>query len=98
VLVGAPEPVVSYFLASGQAPRGLMAGLFSEAFRADALAVHQLGTHFYLTQAGRPLLDCGPRAEEARYMLGVVRRYGFDNVCRVGLDDKHSLTFLVRSH
>lgn len=97
ILVGAPEPAVSYFLTSGQAPRGLMAGLFSEAFRSDALAVRQIGPHFYLAQAGRPLLDCGPHADEARYMLGVVRKYGFDNVCRLGLDEKHCLTFLVRS-
>jgi hypothetical protein len=98
ILVGAPEPVVSYFLTSGQAPRGLLAGVFSEAFHPEAVAVRQLGPHFYLIQAGRPLLDCGPQADEARYMLGVIRKYGFDNVCRIGLDGKHSLTFLVRSH
>jgi hypothetical protein len=98
LLVGAPEPVVSYFLTSGQAPRGLMAGVFSEAFHPEVLASRQLGSRYYVTHAGRPLLDCGPKPEEARYMLCIIRKYGFDNICRIGLDDKHSLTFLVRSH
>ena len=98
LLVGTPQPVVSYFLTGGQAPRGLMGGLFSDPFRPDGLTVRQVGQHYYLAEAGRPLLDCGPHPDEARYMLGVIRQHGFDNVCRIGLDDKHSLTFLVRSH
>src|SRR5262249_41355431 len=79
--VGAPEPAVCYFLAGGQAPLGLMGGLFSEPFQPDALSVRQVHQHFCVAWNNHPLLDCGPRPDEARYMLGVIRQYRFDHVC-----------------
>jgi hypothetical protein len=94
---GAEPASVSYFLAGGQAPLGLMGGLFSEPFQPEMLSVRQVHQHFCVAWGNHPILDCGTRSDEARYMLGVIRQYRFDHVCRIGTDDKHSLTFLVRS-
>jgi hypothetical protein len=74
-----------------------MGGLFSEPFHPDALSVRQVHQHFCVAWNNHPILDCGPRPDEARYMLGVIRQFRFDHVCRIGTDDRHSLTFLVRS-
>ena len=97
-LVGGPEPAAGYFLANGQAPLGVMVGLFNDSFQPDAVTVRPVGKHFCVTQGNHPILDCGTRPDEARYMVDVIRQYRFDHVCRIGSDDRHTLTLLVRSH
>jgi hypothetical protein len=95
--IGSPRPVACYFLSAGQAPRGLMVGLLGDAFQPERLTVHQLGEHFYLAQGGHPLFDAGTNPEDARQLLQVIRRYGFDFLCRIGPTDTQCMTILVKS-
>ncbi len=97
-LVGGPEPIAGYFLSSGQAPRGMMVGLMGDRFRPEDLSVRQVGESYCVAEHGRPVLDCGPREDAARYMLHVIRRHQFNSVYRIGRDPQQSLTFFAKSH
>src|SRR5207302_935025 len=66
--------------------------------RPDEVAVHHLGPHYYVSERSHPILDCGPREDEARQVLQVIRQHHFDNFCRIGPDDQHAMTFFVREH
>jgi hypothetical protein len=94
--VGQPTPKFTYFLANGQAPRGVMVGLRNEAFQPDRLEVRQVGGRWTVCAGEQPVVRLGDRPEEARQMLDVIRTNKFDHVCHVGGDDQ-GLTLLVRS-
>ncbi len=96
--VGSPQPVARYFLASGQAPRGLMVGVLGEHFQTDRVMTRQSGEHWYVADGARLVLDCGPNQADAEMMVQAIRRYQFDHVCRIGPNDRECLTILVRSY
>ena len=93
--IGGPECHLGYFLASGQAPRGLMVGVMGDSFQPDQLTVAQTGSDFVIVQRGRAILNCGPKEEDARQMLAAIRKYGFDHLCHIG--EKDGLTLWVKS-
>lgn len=95
-LVGRPQPAFSYFLAAGQAPRGLQFGLNSLPFRPDTLAVKQQGNAWVIGDGTQTVLSFGSRAEEARQVLQVIQRYKFDHLCRLGHGEAGGMTFFVR--
>ncbi len=96
--IGAPESGVRYFLSNGQVPRGLMIGVMGDNFQPDQLVVQPIHDRFFLVQRGQMILDGGPKEEDARELLQVIRRYGFDHVCRVGPSEKEGLTLLVKRY
>jgi hypothetical protein len=96
--IGAPEPLFSYFLVHGQAPRGLMFGLRSQAFGPDKVSVQPLGRQWALCSGDQVLLILGEQPDEARQLLEVIRRNQFDRLCRIGPPDGPGMTFLVRVH
>ena len=96
--VGTPTPVASYFLSNGQPPQGVMPGLLGDSFHPEAISVRQVGDHYCLAERNRTILDCGPHEEDARHLLAVIRQYHFDNLCRIGPDDRHTLRLFVRNH
>jgi hypothetical protein len=96
--VGGTQPPVGYFLANGQAPRGHMPGLMGQHFQSGQLSVAQIGQHYCVTQGGGVLMDCGPREEDARQILGAIQRHGFDQLYRIGQDERTGLTFFARSY
>jgi hypothetical protein len=98
VHVGVPERVASYFLSGGQAPRGLMVGLFSERFQPERVCVRELAGRYYLANDNHPIYECGPHADEARYLLQFIQMQRVDHLCRIGPPDRPGLMFLVRSH
>jgi hypothetical protein len=97
-LVGQPQPLFSFFLANGQPPRGSMFGLGGVGFRVDALAVRQAGADWTICDGPRPLIPCGAHKEEATRLLEIIKQHQFDTLCRVGRDEQHSITLLVRVH
>jgi len=96
-LIGQGNDRFSYFLVHGQAPRGLVFGLPSEAFAANTLAVRQVGDRFALTNGDQVLLVLGRRPDEANKALEEIRRHKFDCICRLTPGDDTGITFLVRS-
>ncbi len=96
--IGAPESGVRYFLSNGQAPRGLMIGLMGDNFQPEQLSIQQVHDKFVVAQRGRAILEAGTKEEDARELLQVIRRYGFDHICRIRDNDKDGLTLLVKSY
>jgi hypothetical protein len=96
-LVGRPRPVFSYFLATGQAPRGLMFGLTGGTFQAEKLTVERLGRQWALCEGDRVLLILGDQAEEARDLLETIRRQRFDRLVHIGPPEM-GMSLLLRMH
>ncbi len=94
-LVGHPKPSFSYFLANGQAPRGVMMGLHNVSFQPEAVAVKKVDGQWSLCDGGRVLCAFGDKEEEAKQALQAVQRHKFDRLCRVGSGDD-AMTFMVR--
>jgi hypothetical protein len=78
---GAP---FTYYLAYGQAPRGMMMGLAGQAFVPEALAVRQDNGHWAVAAGDKVVVSLGPKEEEARALLEVIKRNRFDRLCRLG--------------
>jgi hypothetical protein len=95
--VGAPTPSFTYFLANGQAPRGVMLGVNAVTFRPEALKVRQVEGKYALYSGEQVLARFGARPDEAERLLEVIKRNQFDRLCNLG-DGTHGMTFLVRSH
>jgi hypothetical protein len=96
--IGRPQPALTFFLVSGQAPHGTMLGADVVPFQADALAVRQLADGWAVCDGTQPLFRFGARAEEAHQALDAIQHYKFDAVCRIGHADPAAFTFLVRTH
>jgi hypothetical protein len=96
--VGSEAEHFSYFLANGQAPRGLTLGLSGISFHPETVTVKQVGDRYCLCSPEQVLVRLGTRADEARGLLDVVKRNRFDRLCRLGADGDKGMTFLVRSH
>jgi hypothetical protein len=95
--VGRPEPRCSWFLCSGQPPRGVMLGVPGVSFQADALSVQQLGQRWGLCAGDQVLLLLGERPEEARQVLAAIQQSKFDRLCRLGAFDGEGMTFFIRA-
>jgi hypothetical protein len=93
--IGRPQSFCSYFLCSGEAPRGQYLGVQAEAIPLDKLSVAQVENRWAIMAGEKPLVWFGSRPEEARVMLNVIQREQFDRLCHIG--DDHGLTFFVRS-
>lgn len=94
--IGEP-PAFVYFLANGQAPRGLKPGLPGQAFQPKEVTARPFGKNWLVCDGDRPLVNFGPNAEAARELAQAIRRHQFDYLCQVGSGEGRSLTILVRS-
>ena len=94
--VGPAGAGCTYFLANGQAPRGVMLGVSGQTLQPDALRVGPAEGGWAVCDGPRAVLFCGARADDAREMLEVIQRYRFDRLCRIGAVG-HGLTFLART-
>ncbi len=97
-LVGSPQtPTLTYFLAHGQAPRGLFFGVNSTPFRPESLSIQRAGESYVLWDGNRALWNFGDKADDARQVLQVVQRHKFDHLCRIGNSDPPAMTYFVRT-
>ena len=74
-----------------------MLGLPAESFQPEQLAVQRIGPSYALVQGQRVVLSVGPRKDDASKMLEVVKKAGYDRLCRIGDPEKEGMTFFVRS-
>jgi hypothetical protein len=93
--IGRPQAFCSYFLCSGEAPRGQYLGVPTDPIPLDKLSVAQVENRWAILAGDKPLLWFGTQPEEARVMLDVLQREHFDRICHIG--DDRGLTFFVRS-
>lgn len=98
-VIGAPTPVMEYWLADGQAPRGLpRAGLRATPLTPSALEVGQVQGQWCLRDRARVLFNFGPRAEDAQQALAVIRKYEFDQVGVLGRVTPSMYVFMSRAN
>jgi hypothetical protein len=96
--VGTPRPVLEYWLADGQAPRGLSSGLQLLPIDPSSMNVEQIQGQWCLRDARRPLFSFGPHQDDANHALEVMRRYGFNRVGYVGQPVPAMIYFLAESN
>jgi hypothetical protein len=96
-LVGQPKPLFDYFLSAGQPPRGSMLGVEKVPFYPTELTVQQNDTGWVIVDPTRTLFRFGDNEAAARQALKDIQFYRFDTLCRVGRDEGHELTVLVRA-
>jgi hypothetical protein len=82
--LGSPRPIAEYWLADGQAPRGLVSGLRTVALDQKTLRAEQLQGQWCVRDANRILFNFGAHADEAREALAVIQRYNFTQIGYVG--------------
>jgi hypothetical protein len=93
--VGSPHPVMEYWLAEGQAPRGLTWGLRSLPLDLGSLRAEPIQSQWCLRDNQRIIFNFGQRADDARQALTVIRKYDFSRVVVVGQAAPEMLVFLA---
>jgi hypothetical protein len=84
--VGAPLPVMEYWLIDGQTPQGLVrGGLRALPLVPATMRVEQFGGQWCLRDSTRVLFTFGSRQEEARQALAILRKHGFTQVGTLGI-------------
>ena len=88
---------VTFFLVNGQAPTKVPFAVQATRFDRDAVAVKPAsGGRFGVYEGGRQLFACDTQ-KEAEQLVKVLRHYGFDTSCQIGLGTKSSLRFLAKT-
>ncbi len=82
--VGAPAPVMEYWLSHGHGPTGITPGLRALAIDLSSLRVEQIQAQWCLRDDLRILYNFGLRPQEAQRALAIVRKYGFDRIAVLG--------------
>jgi hypothetical protein len=95
-LPGSARPVI-YYLANGQAPRGVRFGTESTPFHPEALTVQHVGKEFVISEGQQVLFAFGEREEDARQALQTIQHFKFDHFCRIGNPMTGGLTFFTRA-
>jgi hypothetical protein len=93
--IGGPQPVFTYFLANGQAPRGQMLGLGGIAIQCDALKIHPVGEAWAISD-GTHILFTFDKEQSAKQVLQAMQKHKFDHLCRIGHGETQAMTFLLR--
>jgi hypothetical protein len=97
--IGQSRPIFSYFLSSGQPPRGWMFGQTGLAFRAEALQVQQTGSAWVISDGTRVLFQFGEQEKDARQALAKIQHYRFDHLVRLGGEGTSGpLTLFVKAY
>jgi hypothetical protein len=94
--VGGPQPALEYWLSSGQAPHGMLAGTATLPIDPATLRVEQRNGQWVLRDGARVLSNFGPRESDARQGLAVLQKYGFNQVAMVGGGGAGMQVFLTR--
>jgi hypothetical protein len=95
--VGGDRPVVSYYAATRQSPRGLMMGLQGQVLLPEQMEVQQVGSRYALCSGKQVVLEMGERRDDATKLLEVIKTNKYDRLCQLGEPGKEGMTLLVRS-
>lgn len=89
---------VSFFLVNGQAPTKVPFAVQATRFDRDNLTIKTAsGGKFGLYEGqGRQVFVCDSE-KEAEQLVKLLKQYGFDTCCQIGLGAKTSLKFLAKS-
>jgi hypothetical protein len=83
-VVGAPQPVMEYWLSNGRAPHGLASGLHLTPIDPAQLRVEQVPGQWCVRDNSRMLFGFGLHETDARNALAILRKYGFTQIGFIG--------------
>lgn len=95
--IGQQEPRFRYFLANGQAARGLMVGIQRIDFRPEDLAVRQADNNWVISDGRQTVGRFGDNGTAANLALGDIKHYKFDTLCKIGHGEGNGITFFIRA-
>jgi hypothetical protein len=93
--LGSPRPIMEYWLANGEAPRGTVAGLHTLAIDTTTLSAEQVQGQWCIHDASRILFNFGQQGDACRQALTDIQRYGFTHIGYVGQVSPVMLVFLA---
>lgn len=91
--IGAPTPVMVYYLIHGRAPAGAMASEDAVPFNPATTRVKSVNNRFFLVDGDHSILDLGTDVGAARLALRAIQEYGFTHICFVGRPDPSMVYF-----
>jgi hypothetical protein len=86
-----------YYLASPQAPKGVLIGLYAEPFQPEHVEVRMLEGRYIVVDGIHPLMDFGARKAEAEQLVAQIRQQKYNRLCRVSPFNTTGMMFLVRA-
>jgi hypothetical protein len=95
-VVGTPEPVMEYWLSNGEAPPPPSFARDVIPFDPKTLRMVKSEGAFYVRDERQVIYNFGPYESDAQTALGVLKRYGFNELGFVGLPHP-SMSYLVRN-
>jgi hypothetical protein len=95
-MIGTPEPVMEYWLASGEAPHVPMLARHIVPFDAGSLKVDRMNDNYVLRDVRQVLYNFGPYAADAKQALAVMQKYQFNELGLIG-SPRPSMTYLIRN-
>jgi hypothetical protein len=93
--VGAPAPVMEYWLSDGRAPCGIVPGYPAISFDVASLHIESALGQWCVRDSRRVLFNFGSGADDARQALAVLRKYSFGQVVVVGQLTPSMFVFLA---
>jgi hypothetical protein len=94
--IGAPEPVIEYWLADGKPPEGILHNnVRILPLHPEALRIEQMQGQWCLCDGKQPMFGFGAVPEDAAQALSILRHYGFNRVGYVGQTTPVMMFFLV---
>ncbi|MDO9509193.1 MAG: hypothetical protein Q7I97_07660 [Thermovirgaceae bacterium] len=90
--VGRPDPSLTYWRVSGQAPSGPAPGEDAIGFNPDTIEVKQINGRWKIVDGSHWILDFEGHENEARTAFNIIKKYGFRYICFVGRPDP-SMTY-----
>lgn len=93
--VGRPDPSFSYWLASGHAPAGTLAGEDCIAFNPATIEVKAVEGRWKIVDGSHWMFDFAGNEAEARETFAIIKKYGFNKTCYVGRPDP-SMVYLKK--
>jgi hypothetical protein len=94
--VGGPNPIMEYWLASGQGPQGGAMGARTLIFDPSLLIVDQVQSQWCIRDPQRVWFNFGFQAEEAQRGLAIIHKYGFTQLASLGQGTTSMMVFLSR--
>src|SRR5262245_23990729 len=83
-IVGAPRPVMEYWLVAGKPPRGSAPGVRRMSFDPNSLRVEQQQGQWCLRDSSKVLFNFLQDGDNAKHALAILQKYHFDQVGIVG--------------
>lgn len=96
--LGGANAYMTYYVAAGNSPSGVLLGVPAEEVKVEALDVRKLAAGYAVCQGARVVFQLRDHEADAKRLVDTMKQHNCDRVCRIGGGGAEPLTILVRSH